>query len=148
MAKIVGRIKEQERLNRLLKSNKAEFLALYGRRRIGKTYLIRNFFEAQTCIFFHITGIQEGRLEDQIEQFIKQIGVTFYNGAMFGRCARWIDAFESLTKAIQQISKNKKMVQFFVIKSLDWKARTAQYVITISQPQMQEVIGNLKLLLF
>lgn len=120
LAKIIGRTKEQERLNQLLKSNRAEFLALYGRRRIGKTYLIRNFFEETSCLFFHVTGIQDGTLKDQIEQFTKQIGITFYSGATLGACARWIDAFEILTKAIMQVPKTKKVVLFF--DELPWMA--------------------------
>jgi AAA+ ATPase superfamily predicted ATPase len=43
--RIVGRNKEIDILNENLASNKPEFVALYGRRRVGKTYLIRNVFE-------------------------------------------------------------------------------------------------------
>ncbi len=113
MSKIVSRLKEKELLNRLLKSKNAEFLALYGRRRIGKTYLIRNFFEEAPCVFFHVTGMQEGKLEEQLELFVKQIGITFYNGASLAPRKRWMDAFEDLTKAIQTLPKNKKVVLFF-----------------------------------
>lgn len=120
MSKIIGRAREQELLSQFLKSNRSEFLALYGRRRIGKTYLVRNFFENTSCIFFHITGIQDGPLQDQIEQFIKQIGTTFYHGLALGKCARWIDAFEILTQAMKQAPKNKKIVLFF--DELPWMA--------------------------
>ena len=41
---LVGREQEQMILSKLLKSNQAEFVAIYGRRRIGKTYLVRQFF--------------------------------------------------------------------------------------------------------
>jgi uncharacterized protein len=113
MNKIIGRLKECGLLTQLLKSNKAEFLALYGRRRVGKTYLIRNFFTGAPCIFFHVTGIQEGKLTEQLEQFVKQIGTTFYKGATLAPCQRWMEAFEELTKAIQHVPKNKKVVLFF-----------------------------------
>ncbi len=110
--KIIGRFHEQEILRQFLKSEKAEFLALYGRRRVGKTYLIRNFFEETSCIFFHATGIQGGNPKKQIEQFYKQIGMTFYGGASIQSRQRWLDAFEDLTKATQQIARTKNIVIF------------------------------------
>jgi uncharacterized protein len=113
MSKIIGRLPEVEILSKLLKSKNPEFLAVYGRRRIGKTYLIRNFFAESNCIFFHVTGIQDGTLSEQLESFIKQIGSTFYPGASLSLRNRWIDAFEDLTKAINIIHKNKKIVLFF-----------------------------------
>lgn len=76
--KITGRLQEKRILDQLLNSNKAEFLALYGRRRIGKTFLIRNFFTNVPCTFFHATGIQDGKIGKQIAQFCSQIGTTFY----------------------------------------------------------------------
>lgn len=45
MAKIVGRKKEQQQLEHLLDSKEAEFLVVYGRCRVGKTFLIRNYFK-------------------------------------------------------------------------------------------------------
>ncbi|MBX9620646.1 MAG: ATP-binding protein [Alphaproteobacteria bacterium] len=113
MSKIIGRAKEREILDQLLKSGKAEFLALYGRRRVGKTYLIKNYFNDASCIFFHVTGIQDGSLAEQLEQFVRQIGISFYRGAILAPCKRWMDAFEELTKAIQPLAKNKKVVLFF-----------------------------------
>jgi uncharacterized protein len=43
--KIIGREKEIGKLDKLLSSNQAEFLAIYGRRRVGKTFLIRQHFK-------------------------------------------------------------------------------------------------------
>ena len=110
---IIGRKDEKKILQQLLESKKAEFLAIYGRRRIGKTFLIRNYFDRASCTFFRCTGIQEGSLEEQLEQFSKQLGVTFYGGASIMPRKRWLDAFEDLTKAINQNSTSKKVVIFF-----------------------------------
>ena len=109
---IIGRIKEQEVLTELLESGQSEFLALYGRRRVGKTYLITSFFEQTSGEFFYVSGLQKGKLKEQLEQFYKQIGDVFYNGASITQRSRWLDAFEDLTKAIQQLPKNKKVVLF------------------------------------
>ena len=43
---IVGRKREIAELTRLKESNQAEFVALYGRRRVGKTWLVRNCYRA------------------------------------------------------------------------------------------------------
>ena len=45
--KIIGREREKDLLNRCLMSKRPEFVAVYGRRRIGKTYLIKEFFNKQ-----------------------------------------------------------------------------------------------------
>jgi uncharacterized protein len=52
---IVGRKQEQEILNSLLLSNTSEFLAVYGRRRVGKTFLIRNYFKGE--MVFDCSGL-------------------------------------------------------------------------------------------
>ena len=118
--KIIGRVEEQEVLDQLLKSKRAEFLALYGRRRVGKTFLIRNFFEQSADVFFHMTGIQKGTMEEQLKQFANRIGITFYNGAAIAPSKNWFDTFENLRKAIEQISSSKKVVVF--LDELPWLA--------------------------
>jgi len=111
--KIIGREKEREILKEVIHSKKAEFVAIYGRRRVGKTYLIKNFIDSVSCIFFHVTGLQHGSLDEQLEEFAKQIGETFYSGASISLRKRWRDAFEDLTQAILKLPKNKKVVLFF-----------------------------------
>jgi hypothetical protein len=118
--KIVGRSEEQKTLKLVLNSSKSEFLAIYGRRRVGKTFLIRNFFSQAPCIFFHATGIQNGSSKKQLEQFSKQIGLTFFGGASISPSRQWLDAFEELTLAIKQVPSNKTVVLFF--DELPWMA--------------------------
>lgn len=48
---LIGREEEQSILARFFTSTKAEFLALYGRRRIGKSFLITEYFAKRDCIF-------------------------------------------------------------------------------------------------
>jgi uncharacterized protein len=66
---IVGRKAEQNLFTDALKSQKAEFIAVYGRRRVGKTYLIEEFFKKETCFFFQITGLHKGTLKGQLTFF-------------------------------------------------------------------------------
>lgn len=110
---IVGRESELETLNQILSSNVSEFLAIYGRRRVGKTFLIRTFFEAQNALFFNVTGAKDGPLNEQIRHFTKEIGRVFYNDAQLKQEKNWDLAFEMLTKAFEGIKKNKKIVLFF-----------------------------------
>ncbi len=78
---LVGRNKEIDLLQQLFSSPRPEFLAIYGRRRVGKTYLIRQFFEKKEAIFFNVTGSKEGSRSKQLNHFIQQIGKVFYGGA-------------------------------------------------------------------
>ncbi len=118
--RIVGRVEEQVVLEQVLNSKKAEFVALYGRRRIGKTYLIKNFFLKNPCVFFHVTGIQKGSLQEHLKSFADQIGNTFYEGAPIIIQKTWMEAFEILTKAIGRIGSSSKIVLFF--DELPWMA--------------------------
>lgn len=52
---IIGREKEREKLDKILQSNQAEFLAIYGRRRVGKTFLIRQHLKGQAVMLLRIS---------------------------------------------------------------------------------------------
>lgn len=110
---IIGRKEEQNTFKQMLGSSKAEFFAVYGRRRVGKTFLIREYFLKQSCHFFHVTGIKDGTLSQQIDRFTKEIGDTFYDKAKLAPQSNWMDVFEQLTQAIATVPKNKKIVLFF-----------------------------------
>lgn len=110
---IIGRKEEVYTLKEMLSSKNAEFLAIYGRRRIGKTFLIRSFFQKEKVIFFDVTGSKDGPMVDQIRHFIVQIGKVFYKGAKLNPGKNWDETFEILTEAIDSINGNEKIVLFF-----------------------------------
>lgn len=110
---MICREEEQKILLDFLKSKRPEFLAIYGRRRVGKTYLVREFFLKKNAIFFNVTGEKDGALHDQISHFTKIIGDVFYHGISLQVMESWDKTFEVLTKAMEQIPKNKKIVLFF-----------------------------------
>ena len=64
---IIGREKEQRELLGLLEKEESQFCAVYGRRRVGKTYLIRETFNYQFC--FQHTGVAKGTLRQQLTAF-------------------------------------------------------------------------------
>ena len=67
---VLGRTREIEIFNRLLDSNSPKFLAVYGRRRVGKTFLIREYFKQH--IQFAFTGSFEESTRNQLSNFFKE----------------------------------------------------------------------------
>lgn len=110
---LIGRNEECEILQSLFDSNRSEFLALYGRRRVGKTFLIREFFKDKDAIFFNVTGSKNGKLKEQIHHFVEQLGRVFLGGIIPKPGKNWDETFKILTDAIASYSGNKKMVLFF-----------------------------------
>lgn len=115
---LIARREEQAELLEAYQSKQAEFIVLYGRRRIGKTFLIEELYGTQKGCYFQATGIQKGTLKEQLEQFSKQIGNSFYQGANIQAPTTWLHAFEILTKAMDSISLHKKIVIF--LDELPW----------------------------
>lgn len=109
---IIGRKKELEILGDVLSSNSAEFIAIYGRRRVGKTYLIKHFFGQQTGIFFELTG-NEDKIKNQLSNFSESLSRAFYQGAKMAVEADWMDALRQLTSAIEKTPLNKRITLFF-----------------------------------
>lgn len=118
--KIIGRKEEQKELSAAFDSKRAEFIVVYGRRRIGKTFLIEQFFRPKKCVFFHVTGVQDALLKEQLAEFSKAIGKTFYGGARIEAASSWMDAFAELNNAITKLADATKIVIF--IDELPWMA--------------------------
>ncbi len=106
---------ERATLKRLFKSPAAEFVAVYGRRRVGKTFLIRNFFMGQECVYFEATGLKDGSLSQQLMLFTEKISEVFYEGLPLQTPQTWLDAFKLLTKAMEKTASEAKKSQKFII---------------------------------
>lgn len=120
---IIGRQYEQQQLQKIFQSDEAEFVAIYGRRRVGKTYLIREFFNKKKCIFFRSSGIHKGSLKKQLEKFKKEIEDTFYkerHGIRLHTFSSWHNAFEALRDAIDLFASKQKVVIF--LDEIPWMA--------------------------
>ena len=117
---IIGRELEIQQLDTIFSSNKAEFLAVYGRRRVGKTFLIREFFSKKDCFFFYALGAQHARVSEQIYQFVRAIEETFYQTRIrLKEPATWAETFELLHQHLEQHNASK-LVLFF--DELPWLA--------------------------
>lgn len=111
---IVGRNNEIEILNEKLASNKPEFVAIYGRRRIGKTYLVRNVFDNKFT--FKLTGLANATLQEQLANYNMAMQEQY---PLYGnRTANsWLEAFQHIKQIIER-SKQKKKIIF--IDELPW----------------------------
>ena len=109
---IIGRKQELAILKRLYDSPTAEFLAVYGRRRIGKTYLITQFFK-NLGVYFEITGRKESSKKDQLANFHREFMALFRAENDVSPPKDWDDAFHRLKEAISTIPAHQKVILFF-----------------------------------
>ncbi len=118
-SKIVGRIEETEMLAKAMNSKDSEFIAVYGRRRIGKTFLIREFF--QDRIIFELVGVHQGAKKDQFKNFAKSLKDAMGKGILPQVPASWYDAFSDLKQFLESYDRKQfpgKRVVF--IDELPW----------------------------
>lgn len=109
---IIGREKEQQELLGLLNKEESQFCAVYGRRRVGKTYLVRETFNYQFC--FQHTGVAKGTLRQQLTAFRNSLTAA---GMKCAIPKTWIDAFELLKQLINDAPAGKKVL---FIDELPW----------------------------
>ncbi|MEZ4225356.1 MAG: ATP-binding protein [Polyangiaceae bacterium] len=117
---LCGRAEETAILARLATSDKSEFLALYGRRRVGKTFLIRRFFQDRPSHYFEMVGRFQGSLDDQLRIFADALSTCFFHGARLATPAGWHEAFTALRTAIEARADDGRVVLFF--DELPWIA--------------------------
>ena len=113
---MIGREYEIERLTESLKSNSSELIAVYGRRRVGKTYLIRNVFKKR--ISFEVTGLYGGKKENQLDIFFEELKKVSKKLKEQDKPSDWKEAFELLKKHITGLKNVEKKVIF--IDEMPW----------------------------
>ncbi len=111
---LLGRDAEIEILNSYYQSKRPEFIAVYGRRRVGKTFLIKKLFSEK--FRFYMTGIYNGKISEQLANFNRQI--NFYSKTYYPPVGNWFDAFHQLRMYLSGLSKDKRIVVF--IDELPW----------------------------
>jgi AAA+ ATPase superfamily predicted ATPase len=116
--KIVGRKTELSYLKQKIESKKAEFIAVTGRRRIGKTFLIRQF--ADTGTFFEVMGEKDAGLQLQLASFYQKLKPLLKSDLPIKEPTSWREAFALLTAFINVQNKNKPLIIF--IDELPWLA--------------------------
>ena len=106
--KIIGREAEQSALKLYYESGAPEFLVLFGRRRVGKTFLIREYFGDR--LTFYTTGLANGKKEEQLRIWNNAISSNF--GGESEAVSDWLSAFGLLRKKLEKQSKPKRKVLF------------------------------------
>lgn len=121
MSTIIGRKQELEELERLYRSDRPEFVAVYGRRRVGKTFLIKQALKDR--IVFQHTGVspvdQKGaknRLKTQLESFYYSLLSHGLEG--FSTPKSWMEAFYQLEQLLIRLDDGRRQVVF--IDELPW----------------------------
>lgn len=108
---IIGRKDEMEILEQLLQSGEPELLAIYGRRRVGKTFLINTYFKPH--ITFSCSGQSNGKTKEQLINFTKQLNRAFPEKGTMIAPSTWQEAFFQLEECIDSVKDKKKKVIFF-----------------------------------
>ena len=103
---LIGRRKEQEKLLAATREEDSMFVAVYGRRRVGKTYLIRETFGGNFT-FYH-TGLAKSPMKKQLAAW--RLSLREYGMVKAGLPETWLDAFDMLKDIIRQSSETKKII--------------------------------------
>lgn len=117
---MIGRKQEREELNRIYNRNKAELVAIYGRRRVGKTYLVDETFEGR--ITFRHAGLSpadedsKGLLKLQLEHFYNSLDIQGMEKC--DKPTSWLEAFLLLEKFL--LAKDDGSRQLVFLDELPW----------------------------
>ena len=115
---MIGRKEEQRLLQELALSGEAEFVVIYGRRRIGKTFLVRETFGGD--FFFSYTGVANVNAQNQRIEFAKALreyGWVPEKGAAEAP-ANWFEAFDALRTLLSKSDTKDRLLVF--IDELPW----------------------------
>ena len=133
---IIGRETEIATLERLYKSKKSEFVAIYGRRRVGKSYLVNEVYGSKIAFLAVGTYLKDGDKNNetyrklQIEHFYDSLIVSGLETSGIEKPTCWREAFLLLRKLLEGIHSRRKVV---LIDELPW----------LAGPQSTEMIAEL-----
>ena len=116
---MIGRKKELEILANTYASKKAELIAVFGRRRVGKTYLVGSFFEGK--IDFELTGLKDGTKQQQLRNFAYSLKDVQKLEDLPPPPIDWLEAFHQLKTYLESLDNTEKRKVVF-IDELPWMA--------------------------
>jgi len=108
---LIGRKTEQEILLKALDSAEAEMIAVFGRRRVGKTFLVKQTYREN--IAFEITGLQNANNLEQLQNFSLQLATISKPLLPLKTPANWLEAFFMLATYLDGQPSDQKRVIFF-----------------------------------
>lgn len=116
---LIGRKKEVLILQEALESNEAEMVAVLGRRRIGKTFLVSSVYK--NSIVFEISGTQSASTQLQLRNFRDELSSFYGNKLPLEVPVDWLAAFQMLKQYLKELDPKKKHVLFF--DEVPWLSR-------------------------
>jgi uncharacterized protein len=114
--KLIGRETQRKQIEKYFEENRPHFVAIYGRRRVGKTFLIKEYF--QNNFTFYCTGLLNGNKNQQLNNFVTNMNSQLKYADENASINNWYDAFNELIKALSKIKSNEKKVIF--MDELPW----------------------------
>ena len=114
---LIGREKEQKVLGEAYQAEESRFVAVYGRRRVGKTYLIRESMGGR--FLFQHTGYYGGRMADELFEF--SASLKEYGLKDFVRPKNWLEAFELLKELVRNSPEKRKVIFLDELSWMDTK---------------------------
>lgn len=121
MAKLIGRKAETAELAKLYESDKAQLVAIYGRRRVGKTFLVDEFFKGKLA-FRHagLSPINDGGKRNLMKEQLRHFYFSLQlHGAKKSKCpASWFEAFFMLEQLLESKDTGNRQVVF--LDELPW----------------------------
>jgi AAA+ ATPase superfamily predicted ATPase len=107
-------VKEQAILKQQVESDRPEFIAVYGRRRVGKTFLIKEYFSNRFT--FYLTGLANAGTQKQLLNF--NVSLNQYGKISYPAADTWLEAFRQLAHLLHCSSRKSKKVVF--LDELPW----------------------------
>ena len=103
---MVGRKEEAKQLRRAFESPCSEFVSVYGRRRVGKTFLVNETFGYKFA--FHVAGVKKGNKRAQLEKF--KFALIRHGRETCPRLRSWMQAFHELEMLLESAPAGRKVV--------------------------------------
>lgn len=103
---LIGREKEMQELQQAYDSDESKFVAVFGRRRIGKTYLVREVFQDKFA--FTYSGMAQASTKEQLQRFYLTLKERGFKGGSYPN--NWIEAFYMLEQYLKDLPDRKKVV--------------------------------------
>ena len=119
--KLIGREKEQEVLQKALQSQEAEMVSVIGRRRIGKTFLVKTVYAKQ--LVFELTGTQNAPIKEQLQNFSYALQLASEGSTLVKTPENWMEAFFMLIEYLKKLpagGKKKPQKRVIFLDELPW----------------------------
>lgn len=111
---LIGRESQRQELDRCLASNRSELVVIYGRRRIGKTFLIEQHFNKKFDFWY--VGVRNLKTREQLRRFAEAL--KGFSGRKDYKFRNWFSAFDALKEYLQTLPSEGKRVVF--IDEMPW----------------------------